>query len=95
MAKKKPIFSLPVSWGNVSIGKKTIRLSAETSRLNLKLHEADKSLCDQRLTGKIVSRAADAQPEQGSLPGPTTTSRSKAFTTSRRSNSTKTRSFSA
>lgn len=67
--KRKAVLELPVDYGNVSIGKKTIRLTTKTSRKSLTLTQADKQLCDCRLSGIILSRAGDGASEQGSLPG--------------------------
>lgn len=69
MAKSKALFYLAVTWGNVNIGEKTARVGAVVKRPTLTPTIADRNLCDRRLIGKIMARAADAQSEQGSLPG--------------------------
>lgn len=71
MAKKKIeyLMELPVSYGNLSIGDKTARLGIVVGRPALSLTAADKNLCDRRVVGRILVRAGDGGPEQGSIPG--------------------------
>lgn len=73
MAKKSQsvdcLFDLPCSYGNVSIGDKTCNVKASISRGDLKLADADKKLCEHRLTGKIVAKPAGWQATQSPLPG--------------------------
>lgn len=76
MAKAKakrpePVLKIPVKFGNVSIGKKTARVSCTTARGKdgITLAVADKNLVDCRLTGIILSRCGDAQSNQDSIPG--------------------------
>lgn len=76
MAKRKAkgdsdqiYLELPVSYGNVSIGDQTIRLSLTVNRSKLPLSSADKVLCGKRLEGTILARSGDGQAEQKSLEG--------------------------
>jgi len=72
MAKKKPVpanvLELPVEYGQVSIGDKTTRIGVNVDRSELKVSDADKQLCEKRLTGRIITRPP-GNPEQGTLPG--------------------------
>lgn len=61
------LYDLPVAFGGVSIGDATARIGVTIDRQELKLSEADKHLCEKRLTGRIITRPGN--PEQGSLPG--------------------------
>lgn len=71
MAKKKAaaVMELPVAWGNLNVGDTTCRLGVSISRANLTVAEADKHLCEKRLTGRILARANGARADQPSLPG--------------------------
>lgn len=72
MAKKKEetgLFNLPVGYGSVNIGDKMCSIKATISRSNLKLSEADKSLCNRRLTGKIIAKPSGWKAEENPLPG--------------------------
>src|SRR5438270_13704897 len=70
MAKKKPaLLDLAVSFGNVSIGDKTCRIGAQIPRAELSLTQADKNLCDRRLTGTILAKPEGWSADQGALPG--------------------------
>jgi hypothetical protein len=59
MAKAESILDLPVSFGGVSFGDKTARVGVTVERQHLKIGQADKSLCDKRLTGTIRSKPSD------------------------------------
>lgn len=73
MTKKKEktttVLDLPVSFGNVSIGDTTARLSVSVERPFLPLLEAGEHLCGRRLTGQVVARANGAESDQPLLPG--------------------------
>jgi hypothetical protein len=75
MAKKKPHFpdnptlTLGVAYGDVSIGDKTARISIKVDRDTLSIIQADKNLCDKRLTGSIVRRPKGESNGQGRLDG--------------------------
>lgn len=60
--------TLPVQFGNVSIGEKTCRVGITIDRRNLGLGAADRTLCGKRLAGSILARA-NGGPDQESLPG--------------------------
>lgn len=61
-------FSIAVAFGNVNIGDKTCRLGFTVPRDVLSIGMADDSLCDRRLTGRIVARSTGGSDQQ-SLPG--------------------------
>ena len=71
MAKKKEasLLDLPCSFGNVSFGKKTARVSVTVDREELKLAVADKNLCDRRLMLTIHADGNGDQEGQGRLQG--------------------------
>ncbi len=74
MAKRKTseppaMLELPVEFGGISIGEKTARVGVSIDRANLTVTQADKNLCERRLTGRILARPADELPDQGRLPG--------------------------
>lgn len=64
--KTDTLLELPVSFGNVSIGKKTARLSVSIDRSVLKLTKADDVFCGHRLSGRITVGAKDGL-KQGKL----------------------------
>lgn len=68
-SKKKALFELPVSYGSVSFGTKTAKVSISATRDNLKVGVADKNFCDRRLTVRIVATPVGDQPGQGRLEG--------------------------
>ncbi len=71
MDKKKveAVLDLPVAFGNVSIGDKTARIGVTVDRSSLSVSQADKHLCEHRLTGRIVSKPQGDHPDQAALPG--------------------------
>ena len=71
MARKKVeyLLDLAVAFGNLSVGDKTARIGITVDRQNLKVLEADKHLCERRLTCKLVARPKGENPDQGRMPG--------------------------
>jgi hypothetical protein len=72
MATKKrqgKYLTLPVSFGDVSVGDKTARIGVEISRQDLGLTAADKNLCGRRLIGSILARPEGSSAEQEGLMG--------------------------
>ena len=65
----KTMMDLPVSFGSVSFGRKTVRIGITVDRNELKLPVADKTFCDRRLTTEIFAAAAGDQVGQGRLEG--------------------------
>lgn len=74
MAKKETVLDLPVAFKSVSFGDKTARLGVSVARECLKVNQADKGLCDKRLTGTIESTDSEND-GQGRLDGMDTTLR--------------------
>ena len=50
---KSIIADIPVTFGGVSIGKSTAKLSLKVNRDKISLELADELFCERRLTGKI------------------------------------------
>lgn len=70
MAKKKvPLLDVAVSFGGVSIGDTTAKVSFTINRDRFDLEEADRFLCGKRLTGRLVVVRGDEDPNQEPLPG--------------------------
>jgi hypothetical protein len=71
MAKKQQetVLELPVAFGNISIGDKTARIGINVDRGDMTISQADKNLCEKRLSGKIVSRPTGDHKDQAALPG--------------------------
>jgi hypothetical protein len=72
MAKQKDpdvLLELPVSYGNVAVGENVIRLGAAVSRSNMKIAQADRHLCEQRLKVKLIACPKGSTADQGVLPG--------------------------
>lgn len=71
--KKAPtagtVLTLPVQYGNVSIGELTASITASVDRKHLSLAQADRTLCGKRLAGKITAMPGNDNPEQDSMPG--------------------------
>lgn len=63
------VLDIPVAFGNVSIGDKTARIGITVDRSSLSVSQADKNLCEKRLSGRIVSKPAGDAPDQASFPG--------------------------
>jgi len=73
MAKQKPKagngqLKLAVSYGNVNIGDKYVRVGVKVARTQLTTSQADKYLCEKRIAGRILMRSA-GDADQESLPG--------------------------
>lgn len=68
MAKKTPEYTIPVKFGNASIGDEVGSMSISISRQDLSLAKADKILCGRRIVGEIIARAS-GNPESNGLPG--------------------------
>ncbi len=71
MAKKKTsLLELPVAFGGVSVGDKTARIGCAVDRGEaLGIAEADRHLCEQRLTVRMLARPAGDNHDQDRLPG--------------------------
>lgn len=67
--KAGEVLDLQVNFEGVSFGAKTARLGVKVDRSQLTISEADKKICERRLTGTILSKAPDEQPDQGHFPG--------------------------
>ncbi len=69
MAKKAvAILTIPLTYGNVTVGDETISVGVKTERKNLTLSSADKQLIGKRLIGRVTCRPESGEnPEQGSL----------------------------
>jgi hypothetical protein len=61
--------TLPVGYGNVTIGTETARLGITISRSNLDAATADRNLCGRRLTGKIIAVPKGHRGDERPLPG--------------------------
>jgi hypothetical protein len=61
--------NLTVSYGDVSIGDKTARISVKVDRDSLNIKQADSNLCDKRIHGTIVRRPKGEAADQGRLDG--------------------------
>ena len=71
MAKKKSmaILDVSVSFGGVSIGDTTAKVSFTVDRGSFDLEAADRFLCGKRLTGRLVVVRGNEDPDQEPLPG--------------------------
>lgn len=70
MAKKKSdVINLPVGYGDVRVGDKTCGIRASVSRDSFPLAQADKTLCERRITGRIIAKPAGWQSDQNAMPG--------------------------
>lgn len=73
MAKKKSGaavqqgLDIAVTWGNVTVGDKTVNMRATANRGNLTVGTADKTLCGKRLKVSVLARS-NGGPDQESLP---------------------------
>jgi hypothetical protein len=68
--KKGPAeLTLPVAYGNVSVGDKTARISLTIHRGNLAITKADATFTDKRLSWEIKARPNGDAPGQAALPG--------------------------
>ena len=67
--RKGSLLTLPVAWGNLSVGDKSCRIGVTVDRSSLKVAEADKHLCEKRLTGQLQVKAPDEHPDQQHLDG--------------------------
>lgn len=62
--KTKHLLSIPVSFGNVSIGDATARISVKVSRERMELADADHYFTDRRLAVAIILGHQDDDPKQ-------------------------------
>jgi hypothetical protein len=70
MAKKSaPVLELEGSFGNVTVGEKTMKIGFTLERKKLSLSKADSTLCDKRLTGTLTARPIGWEPDQKGLDG--------------------------
>lgn len=70
MAKSKEVvLDVPVAFGGVAFVKKTARVGVSVEREELSLTQADKNLCERRLTGTIYGSSPGDQEGQGRLVG--------------------------
>lgn len=72
MAKSKTasaaLMTIPVQYGDVSVGDQIARVGVSIDRKRLSLAQADK-LCGKRLIGRITYTAGNDNPDQEELPG--------------------------
>lgn len=69
MAKKKSdVINLPVGYGDVRVGDKTCGIRASVSLESFPLAQADKTLCERRITGRIIAKPAGWEADQQGLP---------------------------
>jgi hypothetical protein len=61
--------TLPVAYGNVSVGDKTARIGLTIHRGNLNITAADKTFTDKRLSCEITAKPNGDAPGQNTLPG--------------------------
>lgn len=68
MAKKPAaILTIPLAYGNVTVGDETISVGVNTERKNITLSQADKQLIGKRLVGRITCRPGNQNADQQSL----------------------------
>jgi hypothetical protein len=67
--KKGKELDLQCAFGDVSIGDHTARVGVTVERSELTVSQADKSLCEKRLIGRITSKPADEHPDQQRFEG--------------------------
>lgn len=58
------VLDVPVEFGNVTLGDGTARLGIKISRDVLNINAADETLCERRLTGKVVLGHENDSPGQ-------------------------------
>lgn len=61
--------TIPVSFGDVSIGETTCRIAVTVARKDLTLTKADSQVCAKRLVGSIVCVPGNNNPDQPPLGG--------------------------
>ena len=74
MAKKTKqpeakVLDLEVAFGGVSIGDKTARIGVSVERSEISVTQADRNICGRRLTGAILARPNNDNPDQAVMDG--------------------------
>jgi hypothetical protein len=67
--KGTALLDVPCEFKNVNIGDKTARIGVAVDRGELSVTDADKKLCEQRLSGRIVAKPPGSHGDQGALDG--------------------------
>jgi hypothetical protein len=71
VAKDKAVslLELPVAFGGLSVGERTVRLAVSIGRANISVNQADKAFTDMRITCKIKTQPKGDAPGQTTLAG--------------------------
>ncbi len=71
MARKRTakVLDLAVAFGNLSVGDKTCRIGVSVDRSELSVSQADKNLCERRLSGYLVCKPPGDHPDQETFDG--------------------------
>jgi hypothetical protein len=64
-----PDLTIPVAYGDVSIGEETCRIGVSIARQHLELSVADTQICGKRLIGCITCRPGNSNPDQPTMAG--------------------------